>query len=257
MFFVCRHGERADNGTMAEQEKIEISFDPHLTEIGQKQAKNTGLFIQQKVKEASSNGLLSTPTPKYLILTSPFLRCVQTANHIAKALGPENLFDNAIFLDNSICELLSIGFYEKNVLPELYLRTKPKSDIAKYIDIELKDSLIPGNIVPEYPETHGSFFNRLEFAYRYIKDYLLGEEVYKNVVVILITHGFAVQVVLEIMNEYDYLKEVDYCSTQQIYYPDPVKSKEDYKVLVKQYHEHIYDNKESKIEEIVIGPPKL
>ena len=34
MIFVIRHGERADNGSLEEKEKIILSYDPHLTEIG-------------------------------------------------------------------------------------------------------------------------------------------------------------------------------------------------------------------------------
>jgi len=245
MFFLCRHGERADFGTQDDIAKMELPFDPHLTETGKKQARSAGFFIQRKAQEAVSTNLISTSTPKYLILSSPFLRCIETANQIAKVLKHENLYDNAIFLDNAICESLFL-YYGPTVLADLYVRTKTKADIGKYADIELKDSWIKGNIVPEHPETNDSCRKRMEFGYKYIKDYLVSEEVYKDVVVIMVSHGFPVRIVLETMVQYDTPPYVSYCSTSQFYYPDPVKSKEDYKVLVDNYHKHINEKVEEE-----------
>ena len=42
MFFLVRHGERGDQASPEEKAKIEIAGDVHLTELGHKQALQTG-----------------------------------------------------------------------------------------------------------------------------------------------------------------------------------------------------------------------
>lgn len=46
MIFILRHGERADDSSEEEFNKIEIQHDPHLTEVGKKQAEKAGRVIK-------------------------------------------------------------------------------------------------------------------------------------------------------------------------------------------------------------------
>lgn len=51
MFFLVRHGERADQSPLEEEySKIEKSFDPHLTVVGHDQALKTGKFIKYELR---------------------------------------------------------------------------------------------------------------------------------------------------------------------------------------------------------------
>ena len=247
LIFVIRHGERADNASKEEIDKIELAFDPHLTTVGTKQAYLTGELIKNLVKEAIISNLIQTKNPKYLILTSPFLRTLQTANHIAIALGIDNLYNKALYLEESISEYLAPKFYRDDPMPNLYIRTRSSKEIEKYVEIETCNDFVKDNIKPVYPENVPIFASRVEYGYRYIKDHVFSEKEYEDVVLIFVTHGYSVQVILEIYEEFDFVKDVDYCSVQQLYYPEPNKDKNQCKVLLKQFSDHIYQEKKIQL----------
>lgn len=81
MIVVVRHGERADDAQEEEKSKIQLEFDPHLTKLGQKQGTDTGIFIEKYLKE---NFPSKTFKNCYLV-SSPFLRCIMTAEAIGLA----------------------------------------------------------------------------------------------------------------------------------------------------------------------------
>jgi len=92
MLFVVRHGERADYAGADEMREIQTPLDPHLTDLGKIQARITGDHILKLLKEYHQG---SSPKPedlKYLIISSPFKRCIQTDNHIAQALPKEKIW---------------------------------------------------------------------------------------------------------------------------------------------------------------------
>jgi len=245
LIFVVRHGERADNAGIEEQKLIEMTFDPHLTTLGTKQASLTGSFIQNRVSDSIAAQLISEAPPKYLIITSPFLRCVQTAYHIAQSLGVDSIYKKTLHIHDLLCEFLGANFYSKDPLPDVYIRSMDKSLHTKYFDFEVKDGWVKECIPPTYPESFASFAQRVEYGYRYLKDYLKSEAEYKNLIVIMVTHGYGVQVILEVTEQFDVTKDIDYCSVQQIYYPDD--NKDECKVLIKQHSEHIYPPKDDII----------
>lgn len=78
MMFFIRHGERADNCPKERYDVIN-HYDPHLTVVGREQSKKTGASLRKLLK-------LKKLT-KVIILSSPFLRCLQTAQEIANELG--------------------------------------------------------------------------------------------------------------------------------------------------------------------------
>jgi len=236
MFFVIRHGERADKGDIEEKKLIEIDFDPHLTKFGTIQAFATGEVIKTQINEALSSGLITLPSPKYLILSSPFLRTIQTSYHIAKYLG-DDVYNKTIYLHDSICECLDTKNYKFHPLSQLYIKTKTSDDMSKYFDYQIKDDFLPGNIIPDYPEDGVTFPPRIQKAFEYIQDYILKKEEYKNLIVLLITHQAGVEGILEMYKELD--KHIYYCSVNQFYFPEC--KKENCKVLMKGNSDHVYE----------------
>ena len=119
MLYIVRHGERADlNGTEEDKKNIRLKFDPNLTENGKLQAQTTGKFIDLNLESTySKKGI------KYnvIIISSPFLRCLQTAANIAKNL--KNVQQKTIFIEDKIGEIMSSRWFEYNVNPDLYIRS--------------------------------------------------------------------------------------------------------------------------------------
>ena len=118
-FHFIRHGERADlSGNPLEKSEIKLKFDPHLTELGKKQAKSTGEFLAQKYKNDSN---------PIFIVSSPFLRCLQTADIILDQIkiNSKNLVEK-IIINEDFCEILSSDLFEKNELPNLTIYKEKK-----------------------------------------------------------------------------------------------------------------------------------
>ena len=78
---VLRHGERADACKTEVWEDPLYPYDPPLTPTGHAQAKEAG-------------GRISTVFPScegVRVVCSPFLRCIQTATHVADCIGVSHI----------------------------------------------------------------------------------------------------------------------------------------------------------------------
>ena len=74
---VLRHGERADACKSVAWEDPLYPYDPPLTPAGHEQAKEAGARIRSMFPSGES----------VRVVCSPFLRCLQTATHVADCLG--------------------------------------------------------------------------------------------------------------------------------------------------------------------------
>jgi broad specificity phosphatase PhoE len=242
---MVRHGERADKAEGGKI-KVDLAFDPHLTKTGIQQAYATGAFIESATKEAIKMQLVP-PAPKYLILSSPFLRCVQTAFQIVKALGDDKILNNSIFIDDGLGEILKAKYFDKNPLPLLTVRSKNEGKQAKYYAYPVKEDFIKGSIIPKHPETVPDCNKRTELAYKTIMEYIWKEIGYKDLVVVIVTHGITCEIILKSLGEWDPKRKVDLCSIQQIYYPIPDKATKGYKVLMKQTTKHGFKGEDEEM----------
>lgn len=69
--FIVRHGERADRHPSART--YQVTFDPCLTEKGVQQSERTAEYLESLIGQATSVHIVS----------SPFLRCIETAEKLA------------------------------------------------------------------------------------------------------------------------------------------------------------------------------
>jgi broad specificity phosphatase PhoE len=115
-----RHGERCDNSELAsEKARIELAWDPPLTQIGEEQARLTGRELYNKIKQANL---------QYLVLeSSPFLRCLQTAAIIAREIGIQSVHVNYL-----IGEWMKPAFYpDGDPRGKLFVETLPREEIER------------------------------------------------------------------------------------------------------------------------------
>ncbi|VDO78597.1 unnamed protein product [Soboliphyme baturini] len=84
--WIVRHGERQDYVDPAWKKTATNLDDSPLAELGHKQAKEVAARLKNERIDH--------------IFSSPFLRCVQTANHIAEAVR------KSVKIENGICEIL-------------------------------------------------------------------------------------------------------------------------------------------------------
>jgi len=241
MFFALRHGERADHGSDHEVSKIEHIHDPHLTDLGKIQAKKAGEKIIHLIKDYHKEPT-KTDDLKYLIISSPFRRCIQTAYHVSEALPKEKIIGQTIYLNDFLCDYLY--YLPEDILTTLQSRTSLE-DVKKHVDLHLQDGYPgPGEhaFAPQHPEGTDGIRKRVLEGFGKIKPHYLNEvNKDNNVVLILVTHGFVVECLLEIHDGFDKSKGLDYTTLSHVVF-DPEDGKG--KVLLGQYHGHLKEAEE-------------
>lgn len=240
MLFILRHGERGDYGGPEEQKLVELSYDPHLTELGKIQARKAGDKLVQLIKEHKEYES-KTEDLKYLIISSPFRRCIQTAFHVSQALPKDKIIGETIYMNEFLSEYLAELYLYKDVLNDLQIRTNP-DEVHKQVELKLQDGY--PNIgdhasTPVFPERSDGIRKRLAEGYHKVRSHYLNE-VNKdgNVVIILVTHAYVVECFLEQCGNYDVTKGVEYTCLSQIVF-DAETGKE--KIVVGQCHEQLKD----------------
>lgn len=76
MIFNIRHTHRADRGTIEEQKPVTKTFDTEISQIGLMQGYNIGLKIGE---------MMGREKP-FMVICSPQIRCLQTAEMILSGL---------------------------------------------------------------------------------------------------------------------------------------------------------------------------
>lgn len=82
--YVIRHSERCDHvKDKVERKKIEYRFEPPITARGHEFAYKTGLFLKEEMNRLVKEKL-KKENFKFVVITSPYYRCLQTSMQICK-----------------------------------------------------------------------------------------------------------------------------------------------------------------------------
>lgn len=197
--FIIRHGERADNCPV-ESSLVEIQSDPHLTEGGKQQAILAGKELKVLFEKGYQKGYISTPNPQIVLVSSPFLRCIQTSNGILSVFPPENIFKNTMTLDPGFCEYLSEEYYSEDPMTGLYIKNRGTDGIGLPNGVEICKELLDCREAesPEFPENFENFQERVFDNYtRLASDFTANLNKDKDKVLIVVTHGLVVKAIME------------------------------------------------------------
>lgn len=197
LVFVVRHAERQD---AVDKIWVKSALDPNnpeLTVNGLEQAYNTGLYLSQFL----------TNTPPISIFTSPFIRCVQTAESIVQGIQ-----DSYSQLSTDHTPTSSVSSFDDS--PNSELNSQPLSNITRYVDYGLSEwqtpsyffkppdgppkviSSAPFSLInplyPQFPESVAAMRSRyVQTSSNIIQKYgNLGP-------IIVVTHGNGVQEIVE------------------------------------------------------------
>ena len=113
MIILIRHGERADSVT-SEHSKVVWKYDSPLSFLGELQCELTAKYLKSFEREI-------------IIVTSPFLRCLQTANIIKSHI--QNIFNNSIYIEESVSEILHPAWFDETVIEKLEVN---RGNLTKY-----------------------------------------------------------------------------------------------------------------------------
>jgi broad specificity phosphatase PhoE len=202
---ILRHGERVDDSFIKykdwnNSDNLKINEnDPCLTELGYEQSKSIG----SQLKLFFSNLKIKIKDKKISLKTSPFIRTFETSQGMLEGLG----------IDNTLCNLkfslkLNLGLYE--YLSKSSFNLHPHQHLEIFHNRTLNDSnqLEYAEFLPRYPESIQDAINRY---YNVIKKLLSDFSEDDNDLLVIVTHGYGVQVMCEYFNKEIF--EVDYCHT--------------------------------------------
>ncbi|CAI2376827.1 unnamed protein product [Moneuplotes crassus] len=218
--FFVRHGQRAD--------KSGDSFhgDLEITDFGKEQAEATGKVILQILE--------TCPDAKVKIVTSPFLRCIMTANIIAKQIGTTEVNVEPLVMEG----LWDKIFEEKPPIDSFLCRELSNQEFSdRFMDpsvtLNLPDSEEYEKLSERYPES-------LEQIYKRYHDYMR-ENNHINIkseapqVVIAVSHALSVDSVRDFGNGEKII--VDYCSVGCIEFDK--ENKENFSLALNGYQSHV------------------
>ena len=252
MIFAIRHGQRADDPCSNDPSFIELEYDPPLSSYGLAQAHLTGLYLREAISNLQSS---SGEKQKIVVLSSPFLRCIQTAIYLSNAL--DYFHKNTIYITDEISEIQKSKFFSKDVLPDLLFRrnaqNKNFSESFNGKKINLKEKSLMKKMTsnsknsPVFPETIADCSMRFKKARININQKYLRQN-FSNTIVILVTHSIGVQCMIHELEPEKEIPQIGYCSMTQITYTQDLARKEVVEeISVKNFNEHIKIKEREKI----------
>ncbi|KAM3344627.1 hypothetical protein P3S68_024336 [Capsicum galapagoense] len=212
---VMRHGDRLDNFEELWVMKAERPWDPPLHQDGKIRAFCTG----QKIR---SNMDLKI----HRVFVSPFLRCVQTAAEVVRALcdvaernGESNLLssnsDSVIIDPSKVKVSIEYGLCEMLNLVAIRPAAAPKDGDFKFSISQYESELPAGTVdntvepvyrkLPEWEETLESARSRYKEVVKALADKYPSENL------LLVTHGEGVGSIFTELNKDAAVLEVEYC----------------------------------------------
>ena len=168
-FFIIRHGERLDHIKGPEKDKMINKNDPGLSESGLQMALHAGDHLKQLFEEYNIS--------KVKIMSSPMIRCVQTAKQISTRLGINKVILNNGFVEWMTNPWMMIG------IDEVEVRTKTFDEIKEqYLgqdwEGEIED---PNNDFEELSKIKKESYQAAdERIVKYSEEIIKSEELYED-----------------------------------------------------------------------------
>ncbi|CAD8068662.1 unnamed protein product [Paramecium sonneborni] len=218
MIFFVRHGERADQtNDYEEKKKIKKSFDPHLTNKGDNQARMTGAHLKKVIEEYANEKQIQVKDLQINFMTSPFLRCIQTSINLMKEI-PNN---KKLYIQDEIGELMYTYDFSSNILDKLHLRTDQHPILTKEYqnDVQIiKERFIKNPNLPQpvFPENDNLCQKRIMIELKSQMEKLPKKT---NTINICVTHQGVVELSLLIENFQNH-NWIDYCGVSQFILQD-------------------------------------
>jgi len=174
--FVVRHGDRWDYQHPEWKETADRVGDPSLSTLGHDQARQVGQFLDHALVKDDIHA------DQITLLSSPFLRTVQTSNEILAAMKHTkgNVVDT-VKIKPEYC------VFELDMWGGDYHSSLPDMDERRCYFPRLEDDY-ETMFVPSLPEDQEQFFSRCDEAMKHISEAFPCDEE-KNRVIILVTHA--------------------------------------------------------------------
>ncbi|KAJ2450646.1 hypothetical protein EV183_004146 [Coemansia sp. RSA 2336] len=211
--YFVRHGERIDHIDDTWIRNAAVPYDPPLTAEGLLQAQRTGALI---------SSLESSLDPaEYLVLTSPFLRCLQTAQAIQQGYMADRPGSWKIAIEPGLSEVMNENYFD-HPLPDALIsqRERELGDGCTNMRVDREYRRVKEKL-PEYPENFQNMMARFVTTLDMATARQLGvlaaqnagqpESPAKRRVLIMVTHGAGISSLLWATTRQPGAYDVPYC----------------------------------------------
>ncbi|KAJ1720858.1 hypothetical protein LPJ53_004556 [Coemansia erecta] len=220
--YFVRHGERVDHVDDEWVQTARTPYDPPLTPHGHKQAQHTGALIHALEHHGNKDGTLADT--EYLVLTSPFQRCAQTAEALAEGfLRQQKKRDTdkerwRVAVEPGLSEVISEGYFTEQV-PDAIISTcteRMRRGSVTYDD----EYAAARDVLPRYPEDFQQMMARFVSTLDCVASKMVGLRMQRRaqglrdprLVVVMVTHGAGVGALLWATTMKPGSNNVDYCA---------------------------------------------
>jgi broad specificity phosphatase PhoE len=179
MIYFVRHTHRSDQGDYFERLRVEKTFDPPLSKIGEFQAFSIGEKLIEEIGRKK----------EILFIVSPYQRCIQTTEWLYAGMIQKwtKLYNKKIFVEDAVKEIQleccvkdqenfsKLEFFEKKKLTDLEIVHNQLEFLNGYRGINF-----------EFPESDQAYSERLNFVLTNLQEFCVKN---RNIVPIVVSHG--------------------------------------------------------------------
>ena len=175
LLIVYRHGERSDEAPEHRKVEFECVSDAPLTAVGHEQAEIAANTIQE---------LLDTGCSIHLV-SSPMIRCLQTATKLARRLGV------SIYIEEGFGECYCQHHFPIHPFENLHMKLKPEMFEESLAGVQLVEN--DHAFRPNNPESMEQLHERMD---KMLNEYIIGRE---EDIVIVCSHFMPLKKITELI----------------------------------------------------------
>lgn len=228
---LIRHGERGDHQSLFIGNDFKFSLDPELTQKGIDDARITGEYLKKEYIDKKKFQTIK-------IFSSPFIRCMQTAGQIAKAIDIDCV--NILY---GICEKLGFEYCkgEKPFNTMYGCQSKNKEEIENFIGRKLNYEPDEKQNMIKFPEKYGDCYQRFNDNFDKFIDQEKNSST--NNLIILVSHGIAFDICRKKFNSLEEIL-IDYACISCIQID---KLEDRVKLILNAYNKHVDRKRDYKL----------
>jgi broad specificity phosphatase PhoE len=209
MIYFIRHACRADNGPLQEIKKMSNTSDPHITE--------TGIYHSFMLGEKLSFQIPDLYSKKFLVVSSPYLRCLKTAESVLNGLKQNyiTLINDQIHIEDALMEHQSPQYFSKDHFKDLNCFSKKVIfKQTAYNSLEMFSELRHETI--GFPERGKRLFERFLKVLQIMENFA-NDPANKDTVLICVGHGFFVSYLYSYFRNETFF-DYPYLSTSKLFF---------------------------------------
>lgn len=250
-FFYVRHSVRCDKNDKPNHKKhVERGLehrDTPQTQFGKDIAKQTGQYLKEELLSGKFPG-----KKKFLVISSPYHRCLQTSKSIIDGFGRDLLHEDNLFVEETFEEYYSETAHVRKEVRwtrsfnrleyDQDLKHELLEDISYTKNVLFNYALETGPIgVLKWPESYKYMVSRFNFRFQEMQRIMTKSAEYDDVMVIIVAHG-CLRDMLEVFQKQK-LETTKYCAVNLL-------RVQGHSIDLLSYNQTCYD--ESKIVEVDI-----